>query len=206
MAQYFNFFRGIHYRNQWFYYLQNALKLGTGYSRRFKIAAEHLNPGESVLDVCAGPGELHRYLPTGCSYNCIEASPQFVQILKRKNFPVVVQDLHEGLKAEGLKADTAVMIVSLCHFRNTAAAEILETLKKIAGRVIVVEDVLAKARGEHSFRQKMMNYCCQTDYYRPIGLFTAAEFGDLMRRHGYACRRFDDRYSVGCYPGEKTAD
>jgi SAM-dependent methyltransferase len=195
--------QGIHYRNQWFYYLQNFLKLGPEYGRRFKIAAQYIKPGESVLDICAGPGELQRFLPPGCSYACIEASPQFVGILEERNIPVTVKNLHQGLRGEGLKADAAVMIVSFCHFRNTTGGEILEALKKTAGRVIIVEDVLAQSRGPQSFRQKMMNYCCQTDYYRPIELFTADEFRAFMERHGYACIRANERYLVGIYDGRK---
>lgn len=191
--------RGIHYRNQWFYYLQNLTKLGPEYGRRFKIAAGYVKPGESVLDLCAGPGELQRYLPAGCSYQGVEASPQFVRILRNKHVPVIAQDLHQGLKAEGLKVDVAVMIVSFCHFQHTSGGELLETLKKTAKRVVIVEDVLAKLRGERSFRQKMMNYLCQTEYYRPIELFTADEFQDFMQRHGYDCVRVNERYRVGIY-------
>jgi hypothetical protein len=198
-------FKGIHYRSPWFYELQNRMKLGLDHDLRFKIAAKYVKSGDSVLDLCSGLGQLRDYLPAGSSYQCVEASPQFADFLRRKNIPVSVSDLHDGLPA-GLKADVAVMIVSLCHFRNTSAGELLESLKTAAGKVVIVEDVLAKSRGERSFRQRMMNYCCQTEYYRPMGLFTAVEFQDLIHRHGYTWRRFNQRYCVGYYGPMLTQD
>jgi hypothetical protein len=195
-----HFLKGIHYRNRWLYNIQNRLKLGGDHDLRFRIAAKYLKPGDAVLDLCAGFGPFKDYLPPGCAYRCIEASPAFADILKQKNIPVLVQDIHQGLKPEDCRADAVVMIISLCHFRDTAAGELLETLKKSARRVIIVEDVLLKPRGRNSFINRMMNYMCQTDYYIPIDLFTAAEFQALMSRHGYACQRYDDRYWVGLYP------
>jgi len=191
--------QGIHYRSRWFYELQNRFKLGRDYALRFKIAAEYLKPGVSVLDLCSGFGEFKDYLPPGCRYRCIEASAEFTKILQKKNIPVLVYDLHQTISLESLNADAAVMIVSLCHFRSTTAGELLEALKQTAHRVIIVEDVLDQPRGEQSWIHKAMNYFCRTEYYRPTHLFTAEEFEALMRRHGYECRRYNDRYRVGYY-------
>jgi hypothetical protein len=191
-------FQGIHYRNRWFYDLQNRLKLGRDHDLRFRIAMQYLKPGDSVLDVCSSFGQLKHFLPPRCHYRCIEASPDFAARLKRSGITVIVHDLHQGLPS-GVKADAAVMIVSINQFRDTSAGELLEGLKKIAGRVIIVEDVLERARGENSFLQRMMNYFCQTEYYRPVELLTRDEFSALMQRHGYACRQYDKRYYVGSY-------
>jgi hypothetical protein len=190
--------KGIHYRNRWFYDLQNRLKLGRDHDLRFRIAAGYLKPGDNVLDVCSGFGQLKNFLPPGCHYRCVEASGPFVDILKRNGVTAIVHDLHHGLPS-GLKADAAVMIVSINQFRDTSIHELLEGLKKVAGRVVIVEDVLARPRGKGSFLQNAMDYCCQTEYYRPAELLTRHEFEDLMSRHGYACRPYDQRYWVGCY-------
>ena len=191
--------QGIHYRIPLFYDLQNRWKLGGDYDLRFRIAAHDVRPGESVLDLCAGFGQLKEYLPTDCAYRCIEASPEFARILHQKKIPVFMHNLHQRPQPDSLKADTAVMVVSLCHFRNTTADEILEMLKTTARKVVIVEDVLTHPRGERSFLQKAMNYLCRTDYYVPVELFTAGEFQALMHRHGYGCRRHDARYLVGRY-------
>jgi len=189
--------QGIHYRSRMFYDLQNRWKLGRDYDLRFLIAARYVKPGESVLDLCSGFGQLKEYLPPDCSYRCIEASPEFVRILQHKKIPVLVHNLHQRADTDSLKTDTAVMIVSLCHFRSTTADELLEMFKTTAKKVVIVEDVLARPRGERSFLQRAMNYLCRTDYYVPVELFTADEFQALMQRHGYACRRHDARYCVG---------
>jgi hypothetical protein len=191
--------QGLHYRNRWFYDAQNKFKLGKDHDLRFRIAAQHIKPGESVLDLCSAFGQFKDYLPEGCRYQCVEASPDFVSILKRHKIPVLVHDLHTSMDMPDLKVNAAVMIVSLCQFRDTTAGEILESLKKIADRAIIVEDVLPKPRGEKVFLQKAMNYFCQTEYYRPIELFTADEFFGLMDRHGYTCRRINGRYLVGSF-------
>ncbi len=190
--------KGIHYRNRWFYDLQNRLKLGGDHELRFKIASQYLKSGDNVLDLCSGLGQLKGFLPPGCHYRCIEASREFTAILKQNGVTVIVHDLHQGLPS-GLKADAAVMIVSINQFRDTSIDDLLEGFKKVAGRVIIVEDVLQRPRPKNSFLQRAMNYFCQTEYYRPVELLTRNEFEDLMRRHGYTCRPYDQRYFVGCY-------
>ncbi|GEM_PF-2960577 len=199
MAPHLDPLRGIHYRSQWFYYFQNVVKLGFDYDLRFKIAAQRIIPGESVLDVCAGPGQLKQYLPDGCHYSAIEASPQFNEILSRKGVSSKIINLHQGFIISNFRVDAVVMIVSLCHFRDSSLSSLLEGFKKVGKRVVIVEDVLEKPRGERSVFQKAMNHLCAVDYYRPARLFTAGEFQETMRVHGYACAQHTRRYWVGTF-------
>ncbi len=195
----FLYLKGIHYRNAFIYSLLTFLKLGRDFSLRYKIASEYIKPGDFVLDVCAGVGRLADFLPQDCKYLAIEASPEFAAILSRRGLDCKKVDLHTGTMPAGLRTDVAVLIISLCHFRQTSLDILLESFKKISRKVVIVEDVLLKKRGKNSLLQKAMNYFCSTAYFLPMELFTITEFEQAMRKHSYACQKYNARYWVGCY-------
>ena len=191
--------KGIHYRKPFIYNLQTKIKLRSSYNLRYKIAAKYIKAGDSVLDVCAGMGELKNFLPEGCKYICLEASPEFLFQLSQKNIQYKSINLHEGINTEDFQVDAVVMIISLYQFRNTSMHNLLEDFKKIAKKVVIVEEVLVKKRGKDSFVQKTINYLCATDYYLPIELFSFDEFEDVMQKHNYRREKYRKRYIVGYY-------
>ncbi len=175
------------------------IKLGPQYHLRYQIASGFIKPGDRVLDVCSGPGAFKDFLPAGCSYTALEASPAFAAALKRKGRACVLCDLHQGLPPSAPDADVIVMNISLCQFRKTSADVLLESFKIKARRVVIVEDVLSRRRTEDSLFQKAVNFLCATDYYVPVEWYTRSDFRELMRRHGYQCRDVPGRYAVGSY-------
>lgn len=195
-----HFLEGINYRNASVYNLLTKLKLGYNYNFRYRLAAQYIDQGDSVLDICGGTGDFKSFLPENCDYACIEASPEFVSELKKKNIEHVKTDLHKGLNGNALKRDVVVMIISLCQFRNTSMHDLLEGFKKIGKKVVIVEDVLANKRRKDCIRQKAMDYLCMADYYFPVELFTFEEFRKVMDEHNYQCIQHSRRYSVGIYP------
>ncbi|MFH1692596.1 MAG: class I SAM-dependent methyltransferase [Candidatus Omnitrophota bacterium] len=190
---------GVNYRNAFAYSLLSRLKLGRDSMLRYKIASEYIKPGDFVMDVCAGVGELVAFLPQDCRYLGIEASPEFVATLLHKGLNCKKIDLHESFNIGNTTADIIVMIISLYHFRNTTLECLLEAFKKFSKKVVIVEDVLIKKRAKASLRQRAINYLCSTDYYLPVELFTAAEFEQVMQRHSYSFQKYNERYWVGCY-------
>jgi len=193
------FLKGLNYRSSVAYDIMDFLKLRGHYDLRFRIAAEYLSPGQSVLDVCAGNGRLRRFLPHGCKYYCIEKSPQFRAALARQGVEYFDLDLHKGLKGFDSKFDVLVMLISLCQFRSTSAYSLLEDFKNIAKKVIIVEEALMKKRSAGSLRQRLMDYLGAVEYYVPCELFTFPEFENMMRDHNYIFKRHDKRYAIGYY-------
>lgn len=192
--------RGIHYRSPIIYQFFTALKLRRHSRQRYHIAARYIRDGESVLDVCAGFGEFKGFLPASCTYQAIEASPSFNGRLFQKAIACQAMNLHEGIDTEISSVDVITMIISLCQFKETSAGRLLDDFKKMARRVVIVEDVLPESRKTPWLIEKVRDYLCATEYYRPMRLFSAGEFEAMMRRHGYQCHQYNERYWVGSYP------
>ena len=188
--------RGSHYQNPLIYNFFTFFKLREQYQLRFQIAAQYIRPGESILDVCAGFGEFKDFLPSSCPYAVIEASPVFSRQLAKRHIPYHVQNLHNGMDLKIPPVDVITMIISLCQFQETSLHHLLEDFKKIAQKVVIVEDVQNKTP---RFVEKVRDYLCATDYYRPMRLFSAEEFQTVMEDHGYRCKKYSERYWVGYF-------
>jgi hypothetical protein len=191
--------KGLYYRNKALYEILTAIKLRKDIDRRYQIASSYIHSGESVIDVCAGSGQLKKFLPPFCSYLAIEASPQFGKVLTENKCSVIQGDLHQGWSLSWPKADVIVMLISLAQFRKTTAHELLAAFKNNAKRVVIVEDVLDSPRLESSWYQRMVNYLCSTDYYVPVSWFTGQEFSAITEQHGYLSHQVSERYWVSIY-------
>lgn len=191
--------RGAIYRSRTLYNAITRLKLGADFETRYKLAAAHVRPGESVLDLCAGWGELARFLPPGASYAAVEASPEFARLLAKRGIANAPLNLHEGWPASAPKADAIVMLISLYQFRGTTLESLLEGFKASARKVVIVEDVLESERGEDSLVSRAINYLCATDYYVPMELLTRERFRALLGAHGYRVDDAGPRYAVGLW-------
>lgn len=190
------FARGSHYQSPPVYKFFSALKLRENYDLRYRLAAQYLKVGESVLDVCAGLGEFKGFLPEGCSYRALEASRPFLRKLAGQGIFSFRIDLHKD-NGEIPLTDSIVMIISLYQFRDTTVPHWLETFKTKAKKVIIVEETATLRRSP--LRDSLSNYLCAADYFRPTRLFTRKEFSTIMCRYGYNCLPYNERYCVGLY-------
>ena len=193
------FLRGSHYRSEFLYNAFDLLKLGWKRHLRYLIVRQYIKPADSVVDVCSGSGRLKDFIPKDCPYTAIEASPEFASILQRKGINHILWDLHAGWPESIFSSDVIVMVISLYQFRKTSVDILLESFKKAASRVVIIEDVLSRPGKEGSFLQQAVNYLCATGYYVPVDLYTRSEFTELMRSHGYQCQEASGRYMVGSY-------
>ncbi|MBZ0166992.1 MAG: class I SAM-dependent methyltransferase [Candidatus Omnitrophica bacterium] len=191
--------KGVHYRSRLFYRAQTLIKLGKGHGDRFRIAADYITPGSRVIDICSGPGDLRHYLPPGCRYSCLEASPSFVRHLDRRNIPCLRHNLHLPLAPLQVKADVATMLISLCHFPRERALSLLAELTQLAPTVIIVEEVTQKKRPAASPLQAVMNYLSATAYTGAYEIMTGEEFCELVQEAGYRYERINERYAVGIF-------
>ena len=191
--------KGSHYRSPSVYRVCTFLKLRSQYHLRYRIAQGYLKPHERVLDICAGLGTMGHYLPEGCRYYTLDASPEFLARHKALALRQWQENLHEGLKLAGFRADTVLMIISLCHFKYTSAHLLLDEFKRTGQKVCIVEDVLQKQRPPNSIIHKTINYLAAASYARPLELFTYDEFLHITREHGYRVTRVNRRYAVATY-------
>ena len=192
--------KGVHYRSELFYDALALVKLGTECRLRYQITVQRMGPAKSVIDVCSGPGHLRDFMPEGCSYAALDASPEFLSALKKKGVNTFSWDLHAGWPLFVPGTDVVTMVISLCQFRETSVDSLLESFKKAAKRVVIVEDVLQRPRRKGSLIQRAANYLCGTDYYVPVdSWYTRPEFENLMQRHGYQCEAVTGRYMVGLF-------
>ena len=194
--------KGIQYRSRLFYQTQTLIKLGPAWQHRFRLAAAHIPEGVSVLDVCAGPGDLHRHLPSGCRYTALDASPDFTRHMTARQIPCLVHDLTRSLDAIDDHFDVAVMIISLCHFGHARAQSLLTELTRLADKVVIVEEITENVRPEGSRLQRTMNFLTATDYASSYSILSATEFKRIVTAAGYHYQRADLRYAVGIYERE----
>ncbi len=101
--------KGIHYKSWFVYKLITYLKLGYRYNIRYTIAESYVKPGDVVLDICSGVGELKSFLPENCQYICLDASFEFSKKLSQKRIKYVNSNLHEGLNFEHQNVDIIIM-------------------------------------------------------------------------------------------------
>lgn len=200
-------FKGILYKNKRVYRLLTKIKLGKKSCVRYQLAAKFLLAGESVLDICAGIGDLKNYLPQNCYYETIEASPQFAKYLQKNKIKNNLLDISKSLDIVN-KFDNVIMIISLYHFKNLSIDYLLQQFKGIAyKRVIIVEEVIntpsKKLPLRMSLAQKigslLTNYLCQTDYFKPTKLFDKKILEAYFNNHSYQIYNENDYYMVGVY-------
>lgn len=88
------FFKGIHYNNRLFYNGITWCLLRHSYHKRFYLAAQYIQAGDCVLDVCSGFGQLRQFLPEKCTYKAIEGNTACVKYLKSVDVDCLYANLH----------------------------------------------------------------------------------------------------------------
>jgi SAM-dependent methyltransferase len=114
---------------------------GRHYSARYRVLADLVPPGASVLDVCCGPGVLFdRYLRLkGVEYTGLDMNPGFVARVVRLGGRGQVRDA--GDDAPLPRADVVIMQASLYQFLP-AVAPVVDRMRRAAGcRVIIAEPI-----------------------------------------------------------------
>ncbi len=188
-------FKGANYRSTFFYNSFDFFKLGFGADKRFHLAARGIAAGETVIDFCCGPGRLKDFLPSGCRYTGVDAALNFTNHLQQQGVQTLLCDLHTPEKFPPFKADTVIMLISLCHFRSTSAVRLLTMFKHMARKVIIIEEVQQRP----DTRREIRDLLCDVPYYRPMVLFNHLEFQAMTEAQQYTCVVHDQRYSVAYY-------
>jgi SAM-dependent methyltransferase len=114
---------------------------GRHYGARYRVLAELVPAGASVLDVCCGPGALFdRYLrPKGVEYTGLDINPGFVARVVQLGGRGHVQDARDDAPLP--RADIVIMQASLYQFLPDVVP-VVDRMRRAAGsRVIVAEPI-----------------------------------------------------------------
>ena len=193
------FLKGIHYSNRLFYNGTTWCMLGRDYYQRFHLAAQYIQSGDVVLDVCAGFGQLRNFLPEAGTYKAIEGNTSCIKHLQDARLDCVHVNLHKGVDLTNCSIDVIVMIISLYQFRNTSVELLLDTFKKHAKQIIIIEDAYSSLLRYCKPMQRLKHYLCACPEYSPASLFTHDEFIALMKTHQYTAIHSSKRYLCGLY-------
>jgi ubiquinone/menaquinone biosynthesis C-methylase UbiE len=211
--------KGLLYSNVFFYNFITTIKLWKNKKLRFLLAANYINPSSSVLDYCAGTGELKNFLSSNCFYSTIEMSEEFSAYLVSKGIKnYKINPLRE--KPFPRKSfDIITIIISLYHFKNDDGINILlKQMKEIAvKRVIIVEEVLYNKKSKSSpynsslrtiFFQNIgkifAETLCTKPYVSHSKLLNDDELRDIFQAHSIKIVRETNNYIVGVWEREES--
>ena len=130
------------YRSAVGYELVMRALYGRHYGERMRAIAAEIPDGDSVLELCCGPGTLYtRHLRARVGeYIALDINERFVAALRRRGVDARVIDLAGG--QEPLPdADVAVIQASLYHFLPDAERIVERMLAAARRRVIIAEPV-----------------------------------------------------------------
>jgi hypothetical protein len=100
----------------------------------------------AILDICCGSCELRYNLPKSCQYLGLDRSSGFSDHAVKKEINFLKRNV--GLDMQLPDVDCIVMVISLYQF-GSAAKDLLETFKRSAKKVVIVEDVLSSFIDDH---------------------------------------------------------
>lgn len=191
--------KGIHYRWPLAYQIIYYIRTIAEGSYRFDLATEFVKAHDSVFDFCAGRGDLEKFLSQN-SYTAIEINPVFIRQLKQRGINVIPCDLHENLCGAFSGADVAIMVESLYQFADTSIHSLLEELKLVAKRIVIIERTVVQQ--EPGWLSGLRDYLCSSNFYRPARLLTVQEFKEMMTRHNYNFYQKSHNYCLGIFGEE----
>lgn len=201
--------KGILYNSVTIYNLVTKLKLGSHYSFRYELCASYIKAGDTVLDICAGPGELKNYLPPSVKYETIELSKAFIAALQKKgisNHKINLHSFNEGNLPTTY--DVVVMLISLYPFRNSNINKIINFMKDKGKKIIILEEVNLEDNFKKYSRWKYIcqklgklfrDYVCHTDSAKPADLFSEKEFIEIMNRHHFSTEKHPHGYILAYF-------
>jgi SAM-dependent methyltransferase len=137
------------YEQTLFYELVMAMLYGRHYAARYRVIADLIPSGATVLELCCGPGILFdRYLRSKVArYTGLDLSEPFVRRLRSRGGHGLVWNLRNGAPLP--IADCVVMQGSFCHFLPDARPIFNKMLRAARSKIIVAEPVRSVVSGKN---------------------------------------------------------
>src|SRR5206468_95249 len=88
-----------------------------------------LAPGDTVLDLACGDGELARFL-SGCRYVGVDASPEMVEAGRRHGREIVLGDLNDYVPPEPVAATTCFRAIYYAQDRRAFFRQVSDYTKR----------------------------------------------------------------------------
>jgi SAM-dependent methyltransferase len=128
------------YRNQTLYELLMLLLYRQHYASRYRVIAQLIPAGATVLDVCCGPAVLYtRYLKDKrVSYTGFDINDKFVAAGRAKGIAMIHGDV--AAVSEFPKADLVVMQAGLYHFLPDRVSSVVGKMLKAAKQTVIVAE------------------------------------------------------------------
>ena len=181
------FFKGILYKNNFFYNLLDFIKNKQKRKIRFKILNKYIKNNSSLIDICGGGGWLKDHIFKNISYTVADASVEFGNTCKKKKINFVKLNC-ENFNIKNKKYDYSVMIISLYQFKKNFI-KIFKNFKKITKRkIIFIEEIspINEINKLGNLKKIIRGYLCKTDFYKKNNdLYSYREFNDLMKKYKF---------------------
>ena len=129
------------YKNAYAYELAMLILYGRHYFSRYRVIADLIPSGASVLDVCCGPALLYeRFLKTkSVRYVGLDLNERFIKRLNRRGGLGEVWDVRRETPLPC--ADYVIMQASLYHFLPDASSVFERMLAAARKQVIIAEPI-----------------------------------------------------------------
>jgi len=142
----------------------------------------------AILDICCGSCELRYNLPKSCQYLGLDRSSGFSDHAVKKKINFLKKNV--GLDMQLPDVDCIVMIISLYQFGDTAR-NLLETFKRSAKKVVIIEDVLSSFINDHQdvkrrVLARIYDYLTVGNYRENHVIFSASTTEEIFRDAGFA--------------------
>jgi hypothetical protein len=130
--------RSIFYSRPWIYKAGLRLIHGKNLDRRYRLIADRIGPGQSVLEPACGPALLPDYLPDPRLYSGFDINERFVAHAQKKGIDAVVGDARDPDCYR--ISDAVVLCDALHHIGPDEEKQVLEfSLNSALRRLIVCE-------------------------------------------------------------------
>lgn len=148
------------------------------------VALSGAKEGDAVLDVCTGTGsQAFAFGKRGCDVTGIDMSPDMLRVAKRKNAGENVKFQMSdatGLPFGDKRFDIASISLALHDMPREVRPRVLEEMKRVSRRVVVVDYHIPENRVERWFHVSF-TACYELGYYRD---FARQNLRELLQQHG----------------------
>jgi SAM-dependent methyltransferase len=153
------------------------------YHRRLEAAAEWVEDGDSVLDLCCGPPTLYtRHLRRkSVGYCGLDVNPVFIDAIRRAGADGRVCDLRNEAFTE--RADVVVMLASLYHFLPEPAEVLKRMFAAARKRVILSEPVHNVSTDAPAVFKALARRLTDPGTGAPEHRFDRTSLDDVLRPH-----------------------